>query len=343
MVQPDEYGTIEEMLPEYFEGTLTAKNKAIVEQWIAASEENEQAAWQFYSLYMAIDTASVMERVDTAQALKTVNRRLQRKAFYSKTVLWLQRTAAILFIPVVACAFYFYTESLGASKNTVQMMSFSTGPGVTSSVLLPDSTQVYLNSESTLRYPSAFNGDKREIELEGEAYFAVTKNTGQPFIVSMPHETKIRVLGTSFNVNAYADQEEITTTLIEGKLGFVFRDEQKHKQTILKPYEKLTYHTTGKRQLELQKTDGEVKTSWKEGKIIFNNTPFKEAVRMLEKRYAVVFDIKNPELYRHAFTGTFTNQRVERILEFFRLSSHVHWKYVNMEKFNDERSIIELY
>ena len=84
MVQPDEYGTIEEMLPEYFEGTLTAKNKAIVEQWIAASEENEQAAWQFYSLYMAIDTASVMERVDTAQALKTVNRRLQRKAFYSK-------------------------------------------------------------------------------------------------------------------------------------------------------------------------------------------------------------------------------------------------------------------
>lgn len=218
MVQPDEYGTIEEMLPEYFEGTLTAKNKAIVEQWIAASEENEQAAWQFYSLYMAIDTASVMERVDTAQALKTVNRRLQRKAFYS-----------------------------------------------------------------------------------------------------------------------------ITTTLIEGKLGFVFRDEQKHKQTILKPYEKLTYHTTGKRQLELQKTDGEVETSWKEGKIIFNNTPFKEAVRMLEKRYAVVFDIKNPKLYRHAFTGTFTNQRVERILEFFRLSSHVHWKYVNMEKFNDERSIIELY
>ena len=94
---------------------------------------------------------------------------------------------------------------------------------------------------------------------------------------------------------------------------------------------------------ELYATSGESETAWKEGKIIFRNTPLEEGLRMLEKRYNVEFIIKNDRLKGDSFTGTFTNQRLERILEYFQLSSQIRWRYLDSPNIKDEKSKIEIY
>ena len=108
------------------------------------------------------------------------------------------------------------------------------------------------------------------------------------------------------------------------------------------PGQKLVYDIRDSK-VQLYATSGESEIAWLEGKIIFRNTPLEEGLRMLEKRYNVEFIIKNDRLKGDSFTGTFTNQRLERILEYFQLSSQIRWRYLDSPDIKDEKSKIEIY
>ncbi len=110
----------------------------------------------------------------------------------------------------------------------------------------------------------------------------------------------------------------------------------------MKPGQKLVYSSTSG-DVRLYATSGLSETAWKDGKIIFSNTPLEVALRMLEKRFNVTFIIKNTRLKTNAFTGTFTEQRLERILEYFKISSKIQWRYLESPDIQDERSKIEIY
>ena len=90
-------------------------------------------------------------------------------------------------------------------------------------------------------------------------------------------------------------------------------------------------------------TNGQAEAAWKDGKIIFDATPLPEALRMLEKRFHVRLNLRNPRLWKEAFTGTFTTQRLERILEVFELSSGIRWRYVSNPNKAEEKTTIEIY
>ena len=191
--------------------------------------------------------------------------------------------------------------------------------------------------------PSVFEGDIRNVELKGEAYFAVAKDLKKKFVVSAPHSSQIEVLGTHFNVEAYEDEPDVSTTLVEGQVCFHFSDKDYlAKKVVMKPGQRLVYSSTNG-DVQLYATSCLSETAWKDGKIIFNNTPLDVALRMLEKRFNVTFKLKNARLKTNAFTGTFTEQRLERILEYFKISSKIQWRYLESPDIRDERSIIEVY
>ena len=330
---------IDHLLPRYCEGLATEEECRQVEAWIGESEENRKMVDQMNTLYLAVDTVNVMRKVDTEKALDKVRSRMVVK----KTTWWewIQRTAAVLFIPLFIA---FVVQYMNNSKPVLsQMLEIKTNPGMTTSVVLPDSTVVYLNSESSLRYPTFFEGDTRDVELRGEAYFAVAKDLKKKFFVSTPHASKIEVLGTHFNVEAYEDEPDVSTTLVEGHVCFHFNDrDYRVKKVVMKPGQKLVYSSTSG-DVRLHATSGLSETAWKDGKIIFSNTPLEVALRMLEKRFNVTFIIKNTRLKTNAFTGTFTEQRLERILEYFKISSKIQWRYLESPDIQDERSKIEIY
>lgn len=143
----------------------------------------------------------------------------------------MQRAAAILFIPLVISWSILYWSRDGQE---IQMMEVRTNPGMTTSVELPDGTEVVLNSSSLLRYPSQFADDKREVKLVGEAFFSVAKDE-KKFIVGTLNKSKIVVHGTKFNIEAYKESKKVQTTLVSGKVSFSYVNNGGRNDVMMQP------------------------------------------------------------------------------------------------------------
>jgi ferric-dicitrate binding protein FerR (iron transport regulator) len=175
-------------------------------------------------------------------------------------------------------------------------------------VVLPDGTKVWLNAASSLRYPTAFSGKKRQIAITGEAYFEVAKDKAKPFFIKINNEAVIEVLGTNFNVNAYEDEASINTTLLEGSirveaLGTLRGRPAGRNAVILQPGQQgqiAAGQKTGQRQIKVIKdADIEKVMAWKNGAFNFNNASLEEVMRQLERWYdiQVVYENGIPDIH----------------------------------------------
>lgn len=329
---------IDEILPRYCSGEATVEECLLVEEWMQQSEGNYRIVKQIYAIDQVMGTTRMESMVNTEMALVSVCNRMSKKSKVNMFTL-LQHVAAILFIPLLIA---FGIQHFTSRTAIAQMIEIKTNPGMTTTVNLPDGTKVYLNSESSLVYPSFFSEDKRNVQLKGEAFFEVRKDPEHHFIVSGPHHTQIEVLGTSFNVEAFERDTFISTTLVEGKVRFAYLKDQELATVVMKPGQKLVYNTSSS-QVRLTGTSCETETAWKDGKIVFQATPLPEALRVLEKRFNVTFVLSNDRLCTDAFSGSFTNQRLERILEIFKISSNIKWRYLDTENTTNEKTRIEIY
>lgn len=329
---------MEHLLMQYCQGTLSGEERSRVEAWLEESSEHRRLASQIEMLYLATDTLQLQQTLNTEKALKKVKRRMSGSR---RTVIWMwmQRAAAILFLPVLTALLVEYFTR----EDDVRMMEVRTNPGMIATVVLPDNSVVHLNSMSTLRYPSSFSGtNQRLVELDGEAFFEVEKDKKKRFIVSASNDVKVEALGTSFNVEAYQEDSNVAVTLVEGKIGFDYKEGNNENRVLLTPNQKILYDADeGK--VQLLKTSCETETAWKDNKIILNNTPAKEVLRILEKRYGVKFFIREGLQTTGSFTGTFTNQRLERILEYFKVSVGLRWRYIDQENRSQIETHIEIY
>ena len=332
---------IETLLTKYFEGNTTPAENERIEAWLNADEEHLHIAKQLNMLYLAADTRHIAKKINTEKALDKVKSKtkVRRLSWWE----WTQRIAVVLVLPLLAGIWVLYPDEQQIPVPVAQIMEVKTNAGMTTSILLPDSTVVHLNSESSLRYPAFFAGDVRRVELSGEAYFDVTRRPEKRFIVSTPHHSQIEVYGTSFNVEAYPDESSVSTTLLAGSVGFVYKNNKgQFRKTTLLPKQKLVYSSqTGN--VKCYATSGESEVSWKDGKLIFNNTPLEEVLHMLGKRFNVEFVLSDKKLKACSFTGTFTRQRLERIMEYFRISSHIRWRYMDNPDIKTEKQKIEVY
>ncbi|KAA2239513.1 FecR family protein [Chitinophaga agrisoli] len=158
---------------------------------------------------------------------------------------------------------------------------------------LPDGTGVWLNAASSITYPTAFTGKERKVAVTGEVYFEVAANAAQPFMVKVNNATDIQVLGTQFNVNAYADEAAINTTLLQGSVRVAAGA---GKSVVLRPGQQA--QTSGENELRvLDHADTEQAVAWKNGVFNFNGKGLTEVMRQLARWYdiEVVFAGKAPE------------------------------------------------
>lgn len=336
MKDTDKY-VIENLLPIYFDGKATEEEACFVESWIAESAENSRMARHIYMLCLAADVEYLSDTVNVGLAWQKMKKRMKRQRSVH-FISWIQRVAAVLFIPLFISCFVLYDWLEKGQK--IHLIEVKANQGMTTSLVLPDSTVVYLNSGSKLIYPSSFMGNQRNVSLEGEAYFEVAKDEQKHFIVSAPHGTQIEVIGTHFDVEAYADRTEVYTTLLEGKVCFMYNVGTAVKKLMMKPGYKLKYNAE-QQTLLLTGTSGRSEIAWTEGKIVFENTPLEECLRILEKYYAVDFLIKNPHLKENSFTTSFERQRLDEVLEYFYMSSGIRWRYIGDRA--SSRDKIELY
>ena len=163
---------------------------------------------------------------------------------------------------------------------------------------LPDGTKVWLNSESSIHYPTGFRGKERRVQITGEAYFEVTHDKEMPFIVEKG-DVQVEVLGTHFNVNAYNDESAIKTTLLEGKVKVVKKTASVQQTAILTPGEQAVIPNSNR--IQVRKADVDNVVAWKNGLFHFESADIKTVMRQLARWYdvEVVYEgaVKNDPLF----------------------------------------------
>ncbi|RGM49852.1 MULTISPECIES: FecR family protein [Bacteroides] len=284
----------QELLYKYFKGTTSIEEEKQILDWVEAADENREA---FLKERMLFDISLFSEKQETKK--KTTR--------LIPIFRWTVRIAAAI---IVAVSGYFMTIDYLYNKGA-QLQTITVPAGQRAQIILADGTRVWLNSKSTLTYASNFGRKDRNVNLDGEAYFEVTKNKNIPFYVNT-EMNKVRVVGTSFNVCAYNGSKEFETTLVEGivdiypscndqaitrlqKNEFFANYDGHLKKTVLPSYEYLR---------------------WKEGLYCFDDVPFSGILDKLEKYYNVKITVTSPKLLNHeGLTGKFREQDgIEHIL-----------------------------
>ena len=197
-------------------------------------------------------------------------------------------------------------DSLAGQPAEVKYNTLIVPRGGEFSLELADGTRVWLNAESRLRYPVVFMGEERKVEMEGEVYFEVAKNREKPFIVTV-NGVDIRVLGTSFNVSAY--QEEVVTTLVEGKVQLKRGDEQ----VVLSPNQQAIWSDD---KFKVKQVDARNYVLWKEGIFYFEDVDLERILDDMARWYNVNIFYMNPTLKKMKFSVEI--KRYEDINEILR-------------------------
>ena len=314
---------INELINKFLEGDLNKRQAEELLNWVNESEENKDYFTYKKNIWVAT-TKHKGSYLETEKELKR-NKRIRKKAYKIKTnsfYVFFQKAAAILIIPIIGIAMYYgitveekqivITKMIKA-KTTYKEMS--TPIGVRAKLVLPDSSVVWLNSESKLIYPDSFDGGKREVSLFGEAYFDIKENKNKRFIVNS-RDVKVRVYGTCFNINAYSEQA-ITTTLVSGSVKMSYKSS---KEVDLTPGYNGIYKYKSNTLLT-KKVNTDYYTAWKDGVIIFRDTPMNEVITILEKWFGVTIKVKNQDIEQYRFTARLKNKTLEQILTLLTKSS----------------------
>lgn len=198
------------------------------------------------------------------------------------------------------------------------------------SLILSDGSKVYLNAETKLTFPEIFAQDIREVQLEGEAYFEITKSESKPFIVKTP-DYQIQVYGTSFNVSAYPSDNSSRTTLVEGSVGL---NTNNGEEIRLSPSEQAFFNKADN-SIQTKIVDLRIYTSWKEGKFMFDNESLEDIMQKLGRWYNVETNYLDENLKHSHFTGTLDRQdEIVDILNMIAFTTNI--------KFNINGNTIEV-
>lgn len=220
--------------------------------------------------------------------------------------------AAVLILGLIFGIVFYQKQA--QSRNVTQ--NISTPYGGKTHFTLSDGTEIWLNSGSSISYPSRFS-DTREVTLNGEAYFKVTHNS-HPFIVS-GNFGEIEVLGTEFDVKAY-EGEPFVTTLVNGSIQY----RNKNNQVTLNPGTQVIFNQS---KMLTHKVEPEIYTSWKDGKLIFRDEPLENIATRLERWYNVNIELKGEEIKKLRYNGTIELESFSEVLELIKVTTPIQYTF----------------
>ena len=252
--------------------------------------------------------------------------------------------AAALSIPLLAGAIWLLLsrneareQYADASRQVEILKSQNSGdvtyianPGTKSLVILPDSSVVRLNGASKLVVPSRFAAGSRELFLSGEGYFDIRHHEDWPMNIHTSKGVVVKVLGTTFDLSAYDNDDNIKLTLIEGKV--VVREEKTGSEHEVRPNQQISIASrTGELDKPLprpviKRANIQQNTGWVNGELIFNNTAMPEIVKQLERWYGVHVHIVDKEILDYHLTATFTTESITRVLDLIKFSSMLQYE-----------------
>ncbi len=379
-MQADQIATKEQVI-RYLTGESTEAEKLMIEKWVKMSAENKLYFDEIEFLWRASGVNKTMSEADKADDWNKILGRIGVPSDSSKELTrvrsiksgkvpgYFLKIAAVFFLAFSVSWASIYFLKLRPDSGSIAYNQIITVKGQKSQLILSDGTKVWLNSETSLKYPATFSDRQREVYLEGEAFFEVQKKEGKtPFFVHTS-DMDIEVLGTRFNVMAYADEETVETTLVEGSINVIRRGLQpsSDQQLMLKPNQKITLIKEGSKavlsELESNKpslvisgkgtsnhspsekvqilvsssVDVELHTAWKDDRLIFQSETLENIAYKLERWYDVKIHIQDEELKSYSYTGEFAHKEtLPQVMEILNLTTPIHFTFEKNDLYIDK-------
>ena len=295
-----------ELLQKYIAGDATESEKKLVTEWIQASPENMRE-------YMALRKLYDM-------ALWHAEPEAKKQPVRNRTLLWRRTSKEIAKVAamfaIVFCGTYFGLKKHQPQENT-QFQSIFVPAGQRAELMLADGTKVWLNSRTTLIFPSNFQGDVRHVKLDGEGYFAVAKNAEQPFVVET-YKCNVKVLGTEFDIMAYAADSVWETSLLKGTVE-VLMPGNPDCGVKLEPNTMVSLRGNKLVKGRMKEPDYFL---WREGLLCFHNITVRDIIEKLKLYYGVDIVVNNKAILENRYMGKFrTKDGVEHVLKVLKLNN----------------------
>ena len=292
-----------QILEKYSNGQCSDKEKLAVQLWLNTSNEND-------AIIEGVSFSPFLENKlrDTIQKAITAPKVKKPKKGISKKIVWSMAASIALFI------------GLGSYQFLNNQYEYKTQIGQIQTITLNDGTIVTLNAASELIVPRFFNDNTRTVQLEGEAYFEVTKDSLHPFIIKTLNTTT-EVLGTKFNLSAYTN-DLTTLTLNEGKVLFYKQGERKNNGVIVLPNQQVVLKNNV---LETKEANSSFSKAWVQKQFVYTKTTVKEVMHDIERFYGVTIKIEKQGLENRLYRGKHNNPSLQNLMQ--KMSFVLKFKY----------------
>lgn len=312
-----------ELLHRLIAGSTTEEENRQLMEWFRCASEEE-----FFALFETAwkDSPDEMPREIQERMYRRLNVNLDEKEakivplrsrFLWKS--WLQVAAACI---IIVLSLVNYNMIHKQKQLSTQNFTVSAEKGQRAFVTLPDSTKVWLNSDTKVSYPADYGMKERHVTLVGEAYFEVAKNPAKRFIVEAKG-MQVEALGTAFNINAYRDDNKIIASLFSGSVRVSYDDHV----AILKPYESVEVDLLSRNFSQYTDENMQNIALWRENEITFDGESLEEIARIMNRLYNITIYIEDESLKKECYVGTIRNNSLENFIDIINLTTPVVYEY----------------
>lgn len=320
------------ILQKFTEGKYSLKDYQQISGWFG-NEQNEPELKDVIQQHWTEFSDFTGEKKDLNNVLHLLKEKIDHDKpstnFQTKFRSFYMRAAAILLLPLVLYSVY-STLNGRTTENTNASIEIVSPHGARTKFQLPDGTNGWLNSGSSLKYNTNFQS-KRNIELVGEAWLEVAHNPEKPFTVHTSN-LDVQVLGTKFDITAFPDENEVSVVLLEGKVKV---NGYKGLYSVnVKPGQKFTYNNS-LQSGDLQEVNTTQYSAWKDGLLVFRNEPLSEVLKRVSRWYNVEINLDDPELKSLRYRATFHEEQVEEVIRLISLTIPIEYTFNDREVGSD--------
>ncbi|UZR97323.1 FecR family protein [Chondrinema litorale] len=330
------------LLAKFFAGEANEQEKDAIAVWLQNPENKKEfdkarAAWEGnFKMDISFDSDRIKrllsEKINLHEMEQAAEQKeakqyqlYQEKQKNSKQFLSIAATVIMLMLVGLGTYNYFLSAPKEV-KNELALIEKSNPKGRKSTIKLPDGSTVHLNAESLIKIPEHFAANKREVYLEGEAFFEIERDENRPFLVHSA-DMVTRVLGTSFNVKAFPSDKIFEVVVATGKVG-VSNLEANEPSIVLVPNEQGSFN---RNDIQFSKKEVDIKRflCWKDGILLFQDEKIGSIIPELERWFGVEITVKNKEIEEKKFTGEFENMSLEHVLKGMNFSLGFDYSFEN--------------
>lgn len=322
-----------------FEGTLSDEEKERLSELYNQNDSFRHLYVSYKNIRSVNHPPFNPDSIDLGAAERSVIRQIHKhkRNAHSQFLVWWQKIAAILLIPLLAVTLYLWMNKRQGEAQAELIHVVTSLPGTRSKVNLPDGSEVWLNSGSTLTYLLDFNKKERRTIIEGEGYFIIDANPDKPFYIST-NGIEVMVTGTELNVEGYPGDSLKRVILASGSAAVTTKG---NKTISLKPDQCFTLNTlTG--QTALKTTDAALYGKWKDGILAFRDETLENVFKRIGRTFNVNIRVTDSRLAAHKYRATFEDESLQQILDAIQLSAPIKYNYFKQNNGGRNYEIIEV-